>query len=504
MGTPGLQALLNSFASSLALVGTGAPTPGAPLALALSPDPLQVGLATPGSGLTRTTVLLKMLRFGDDSLPQPGGSIADFLAQANQVLGGQAMPAISVQLPGPALPGARIPVTQLSGGGGLNSLSGLTIAEDVPGSSTLTSQPSLGSDPATDKTGDVLSGVPGIVGVIESGLSQPLPLTVSLTWTFAVPGGPTAKVSNSSLSSLSVIPPIMFVDLGASTAFELMVSVTGTITVEGQSVSAPVDVPPTSFPFPGIPVPRLLGLFTWPLYGTQPAQGRSDPDQDSLLVMLPADSPLGGMASISSALTSLHSSVSPVLSLLGLPLPAGTISPFATQAELVGELTALVSGVGFLVEALARTASSGYSPVSIARANPTSASPVRGGLTDITQLWWHSYAFDTGHDYYHDNAQSFLWMAPPGSVCTVFRDTSFSSDPADPDQHGFLALTSGFTCLAGISDFRPHPSVVDPTLAPPGLGLSPASSASLTGFFTNEHPPTSEGDWAWTDSVRFT
>jgi hypothetical protein len=54
----------------------------------------------------------------------------------------------------------------------------------------------------------------------------------------------------------------------------------------------------------------------------------------------------------------------------------------------------------------------------------------------------------------------------------------------------------------GIPDFRPSPNGVDLTLSP--ASLTPNAGAALTGFFTNEHPPTSENDWAWTDSFQFT
>ena len=503
-----LQNLLNSFAAQIQLVSGGGSGPGSLITAALNPDPLQTGLIGGPLGLTRTNVLLKLLRFGDATLPDSGTSIAQFLQIAGQVLGGQAMPTVSVELPGPALPGARIPVTTLSGGASgvsVNPLNGLTIAQDVPPpASGLAPQPSLGQDPGTPSANDVLSGVPGIVGVIESGLTQPLPLSVSLTWTFTVTAGPpgiplpTPATVMNNLSSISVIPPVIFTDLTTSGLFTLQIGVTGTVTIPGMASITPVNISPApiSVQFPGIPVPRLLALFTWPLYGSQPAVGRSDPNQDSLLIMLPADSPLTDKTSIASAISSVQGAVGPVLSLVSGALAAGTVAPFASPASTVTLLTALLAGLNAPGGLLSAAASGGYTPLTIAKATGA----VRGGLSDITNLWWHSY-FPGGHDYYHDNAQSFLWLAPPTGSVTLFRDTRFSSDPSDPNDHGKMTLTTGATCLAGIPDFRPSPSVLDTTLSP--TSLTPNAGAALTGFFTNEHPPTSENDWAWTDSFLF-
>jgi hypothetical protein len=482
----------------------------------LSPDPLATGLQSAVSGLTRTTVLLKMLRFGDDALPDPGMSVTDFLGIAGQVLGGQAMPAISVELPAPALPGTRIPVEQLSGGGGLNSLAGLTIAEDVPPSATLPAQPRLGPDPTSsdkDKLDDVLAGVPGIVGVIESGLESPPPLRVSLDWTFTIlETQQSASVTQSGLSALGVLPPLLFVDLGADRIFTMRISVTGTITVPNPadpsnplaSASLPKALSVTA-QFPGIALPRLLGLFTWPHYGGQPAEGRTDPTQDSLLVLLPADSPLTGAASIVNAVQAVQQTLGPVTSLVTAPLSPTTVTPFATPLAIADQIGALLAGLTAVANALAKTSTdSDYRPVMTGKATaPSPSSSTRGGLGDITtsQYWWHYYAAG-GHDTYHDNAQSFLWLAPPGGQVVIYRDTGFQWGEGDVDQHGRLTLTTGSTCVAGIADFRPSPSTIDTTLSPTVAGLTVATSA-LDGWFTNEHPPTSESNWAWTDSVEF-
>jgi hypothetical protein len=514
---PTLQDLLNTFVSTISLVAGGGATPGALINAGLSPDPIQTGLVDAISGLTRTTVMLKMLRFKDSSLPDPGTSIIDFLAAAGQVLGGQAMPSISVQMPGPALPGARIPVKQLSGSPGPNLLNGLNIAEDVPASAALPSQPSLGQDPGTDTTNDVLSGVPGIAGVIESGLTTPTPLMVSLTWTFAVTNpdgspGPTATLASSTISALSLVPPIMFADLGSNPISIMTITVTGSVYVPNPAAptdptqalaSASISPPSVTVQFPGIPVPRLLGLFTWPLYGTEATSSDSNPDDSSLLLMFPADSPLTGVSAVTSAMNSARGAVAPIISLLSGPLSASTVTPFAPPAVVVGQLSALLSGFDSISNRLGVAAHNDYAPVTTLKATaPSPNSPTRGGLSDLNGIWWDKENFGLDHDYYHDHAKSLLWLAPSGGKVVIYRDSGFSWNPSNAQDHGRLTLTTGDTCLAGIADFRPHPSVIDSNLSPSLSGLNVATAA-LDGFFTNEHPPTSEDNWAWTDSMEF-
>jgi hypothetical protein len=515
---PGLQDLLNTLVSKITLVTGGGATPGALINAGLSPDPVQTGLVDAVSGLTRTTVLLKMLRFADSSLPDAGTSINDFLAIAGQVLGGQAMPQISVQMPGPALPGARIPVKQLSGSPGPNLFNGLNIAEDVPASVALPSQPSLGQDPGTDTTHDVLAGVPGIAGVIESGLATPTTLMVSLTWTFAVTNpdnspGPTATLANTTLSALSLVPPVMFADLGSNPIFSMVITVTGSVYVPDPT--APTDPTKALFlanlpsvltatvQFPGIPMPRFLGLFTWPLYGTEATSGDSNPDDSSLLLMFPADSPLTGVAAVTSAMNSVRGSVAPIVSLLSGPLSASTVTPFAPSAVVVGQLSALLTGFDSISNRLGVAAHGDYIPVTTLKAiAPSLNSPVRGGIRDLNGIWWDKETGGLDHDYYHDHAKSLLWVAPSGGTAVIYRDSGFSWDPSNAKDHGRLTLTTGGTCLAGISDFRPHPSIIDTALSP-SLGVLTPATAVLNGFFTREHPPTSEDNWAWTDSMEF-
>lgn len=510
-----LQDLLNTFASQITLPppGGGA-TAGALITVRLTPDPLKTVLGGV-PGLTRTTVLLKMLRFSDASLPGSGTAIADFVASAGQVLGGQAMPAISVELPGPALPGARIPVTQLSGGGGINSLAGLNITEDVPASATLPSQPSLGQDPATDTTHDVLSGVPGIVGVIETAVSPPTPLRVSLNWTFAVTNGPTATLNGVPISALSLVPPVMFADAGTTPAdssgnplFSMQITVKGAVYVPNPAdpanpgaalASMDINLGPATVSFPGIPIARFLCLFTWPRYGAEYTSGDTNPDDDSLLVMFPAGAPSLDPAA---AMSPVRQAAGPFLSLLGSPLGAGTVTPFASPAVVVQQLSALLAGLDSISSRLSVAFHGAYKPVVTTEASaPSPNSPTRGGITnDLNESWWDS---EPEHDYYHDHAKSFLWLAPPGGQVLIYRDKDYKwITEGSLNDHGRLVLTTGDTCLAAIAHFRPQPDTLDPNLSPNIPGLTPAS-AQRDGWFTNEHPPSSEDNWAWTDSVEF-
>jgi hypothetical protein len=56
--------------------------------------------------------------------------------------------------------------------------------------------------------------------------------------------------------------------------------------------------------------------------------------------------------------------------------------------------------------------------------------------------------------------------------------------------------------MAGIADCRPSPAIIDSNLSPSLAGLNVATAA-LDKFFTNERPPTTKDNWAWTDSMEF-
>jgi hypothetical protein len=272
--------------------------------------------------------------------------------------------------------------------------------------------------------------------------------------------------------------------------------------VSGTTLTSHLDVS-TTVQYPGIALPRLLGLFTWPTYGTQPADGRPDAVQDSLLLILPADSPLAADKNlIGSTLAAVQQMLGSALSLVSAPLPAGAIAPFGGPGAFVARLTPLLSALGILTTTLAKLPSDGYVPVNITKAiAPSAHSPVRGGVNDIRDnYYWHWY-FPGGHDAYHDNAQSFLLLAPPGGRAVIYCGHGYQAQADDGNHAATLTLTAGGTCLVGIKDFRPAPGVVDPVLSPGTVG--PLAAAQLVGRFTNEQPPTTERDSAWTNSFEF-
>lgn len=322
----GLKEQLDTFAQSLTVIAGGGATPGALITARLSPDPA-AGLVDSVPGGTRTTFLLKMLRFGDDTLPDAGTTIADFLAVAGQILGGQAMPALNVQLPGPALPGARIPVhtlTNTRAGALPTDLLGLNVTEDVPSSSTSPGQPSVGQASTTNLTQNVLAGVPGIVGVIETGIPKPTPIAVDVSWDCKVIETNVEAMAHSTSASVHIVPPVTFADLTESAVFTLSITATGTLTLPDPAdpahpITSTFATPSVDVHFPGIPLPRLLGLFTWPIYGTEATAHDADPDDSSLLLMFPADAPLSGVDSVMSALIQVRTTVAPILSLVSSP-----------------------------------------------------------------------------------------------------------------------------------------------------------------------------------------
>lgn len=141
-------------------------------------------------------------------------------------------------------------------------------------------------------------------------------------------------------------------------------------------------------------------------------------------------------------------------------------------------------------------------PANVTKASaPSQHSPVRGGVYDIRDnYYWHWYS-PGGHDAYHDNAQSFLFLAPPGGEVDIYCGHGYQEQADDGDHAALLRLITGGTCLVGVKDFRPAPGDVDPVLSP--NAVAPIATAVLDGRFTNELPPTTERDSAWTNSFEF-
>jgi hypothetical protein len=490
---------LNAVASSLSL-NAAPPNAGQPVSVSLSPDPTTMTISDAlTAGVQRVTALIKFVRFADDAMPDAGTTISDFVKTPGQVLGGQAVPAISVQLPGAALPGARIPVLnqdlQTSGTASLTNLSGLTItgptAQDVPqpAPGTLPTPPSLGpASSGDDPTRDLLAGIPGILAAIETGVADALKYSVSVTvtWTFGVTDSHgntvgTPLIINNGLAALTVIPPLVFSDLGMPQTFTLTITAQGHVAASSASVQfGPIS---TSVPFPAISIPRFAALCTWPKYGTQSTSDDNSPDDNSTLLLFPANTTLSGAQALDLALQQLRQTIASLTNLINTATAAVVILGDATAS--VALLGALDSALGFALGALERPLIAGHSdyiPLKTVFAAATTASPTFGGFADLNGIWWDSENAGIDHDYYHDHAKSWLVVGQPGASVVIHRGNNF-------DSGNKLTLVTGGACVVGVPDFRGAPSTFDPAFAVPGI---PPQQATLVGSLAN-----------WSDSVEF-
>src|SRR5205807_1150271 len=99
-------------------------------------------------------------------------------------------------------------------------------------------------------------------------------------------------------------------------------------------------------------------------------------------------------------------------------LDAATLSPFASVTTIADQLTALVAGLDKFSDRISVAPHGAYVPAMTWPATGTSAD-LRGGISDLNGIWWDAEWPD--HDYYHDHAKSFLWLAPPGGVTAIHR-----------------------------------------------------------------------------------
>lgn len=461
---------LDALAQTLTLVA-GPVQPGL-IRIQISPDPATLTLNDPTQEAGQTvTGFLKFVRFADEALPANGVDVSQYLAQVGNVLGGQLMQAIQVPLPGPALPGAQLPVSQVQidtrqTGSTLGDIhADVSVDSPVvgpPAGGALPVRPQLGDITGkTDKIHDLLAGVPGIVAQFETKVSNVLPLSVSATivWKLRlVNDGNWISLQAGPAASVEFLPTPLFSRLGPpvpSDEYEIEADVTlsvGTVqTTTPHALSLRVNIP-------RIPVPLLGGLFTWRSYGTQSSEGDTSPDDSSLLLMIPSDSPVSTVDSITSALSNLTDTLHTLRGALASPLDGVlTLLDSTEVTNIVGNLDASVTGIGIMLAALHYSVPGhpDFQPVTLARGAKDSGSDL-GEISDISVFYFDVEEAGLGHDRYHDHAKSALLIGKPDSQLELDYEKSFDGRQAQ------LTLTAGPALFVGVRDFKHAADTTDP------------------------------------------
>jgi len=351
--------MLRSLAASFSITrqGEGGVQAGAPLAFGLNPRSLDLKLPTVLDAPLSLSFVTKSVRFVDALMPPgsnpllPGSDALDtYATDASKVLGGQPVADVQIPLPGPSLPGAIPPVTQIN----IAEALGIAVAEavgvavstvaGVPNPVVVTppsvtaptvtvpnvtqtvqsipvggTVPTIGAPhltPGTPAATDALSGVPGLLGRVVG----TLPLLVSLPVSFTVrwkiideatnkeaTAGQVQFLSGVDEPDLRLVFGPVFVEMTDLTTVPVArFKVTATVNLTLGDVSESVDLPGTTVLVPQVPVPTIAILYQAVNFGGY------------TLVFVPANSPLDPASnpriSTAQALDLLRGALAPLLS----------------------------------------------------------------------------------------------------------------------------------------------------------------------------------------------
>ena len=348
-----IAATLRSLAAGLSIVrhSEGTVQPGALLTFELTPRSFDVRLPTILDAPLSLSFVSKSVRYADALMPPVADKIEMYVNDPTQVLGGQPVADVGIALPGPSLPGAIPPTTQINVAEALGVATanavGIAVttvtgtvtppvvsppavsppAVTVPTvTQTVTSTPlpsgpapTVGSPkltPAEAVAGDALSGVPGLLGRVVGTLPLlvTLPVSISVRWaivdaaTGAAPAAGTYELrSGLDAPDLRILFNPIFTeltDLVAPPVARFLVMATVTLSLGSESVTH--DLPPVTVLVPQVPVPTIAILYQFTDFGGY------------TLVFVPANSPidplLGPQTAVQNAINTLRNALAPLLS----------------------------------------------------------------------------------------------------------------------------------------------------------------------------------------------
>ena len=329
-------AILDSLAQGLSAVrdGTGPVSSGQTVHFHTVPTTLSLQVPVLLDGAVDLAFLTKSVRFADAAFPST--DLVSYLQNPATILGGLPVPTLQVPMQGPTLPGAIPPATQVN----VNVLpAGPFLPPRVADSAPAVQLPTM--TPSAVNPRDVLSGVPGLLGALAGTIPIPalLPVQVSVTWSIhkadgtPAPADSYAQAPGGNASGTDVffiffglVQPLTTTGLAPST---FLVVATVTLTVGTTSVS--VSLPAIPVVVPGIPIPTLMLLSNSQSFGVN----NVGDDDMARMVMVPADSPIGDLASLTNVINGTVLPVLQQLSFLPTP-PAWAPGLLGTLGQLLG------------------------------------------------------------------------------------------------------------------------------------------------------------------------
>jgi hypothetical protein len=372
----------------------------------LSPDLSKLTVPALMPGDVTLSWLAKSVRFGD-ALPAPIGtdgmgnplslaeSLKDYLVAAN-VIGGTPIAGVQIPVEGPPLKGAIPPIAT---------------PVPIPNSpATLPNVPPLA--PNAPAAGDVLSGIPGLLGQIAGTIPVLVsaPVTMSVTW--QVTNGASVLAEGTdylapqgiSGANIQLIFAPVFQELGNEGLSTL--TITATVTLHALTESVVVTPPPLTVIVPDVGIPRVFVGFRHANFAPQ-----SGGDSGFAFVMIPGGYPFRTFDQLSQVLTTLQTTLANLHSFL-------TIAGFLT-------------GLGQLIDA-----------VPTQPALQFRAADQIGDLEDVVfeSHWYGDYDAD-------EEISSALFIGVPGSAFEIFNEDDFD------DSDGKITLTTGAQMWAALTNF---------------------------------------------------
>ncbi len=421
--------MLNAIGAGISLTRDGGTTvlAGQPVHVHVtSPDLSKLSVPVLMPGDVTLSWLAKSVRFGDP-LPAPIGtngmgqpksladSLKDYLVAAN-VIGGTPIAGVQIPVEGPPLKGAIPSTTTI--GVGISTIAGNVtppnvVANPVPvpnSPATLPNVPPLA--PNAPAAGDVLSGIPGLLGQIAGTIPVLVtaPVTLSVTW--AVKNGDTVLAEGTGFlapqglsgANIELIFAPVFKELGKEKSSTL--TITATVTLHALTESVVITPTPLTVVVPDVGIPRVFVGFRHANFAPQ-----SVGDSGFAFVMVPGGYPFRTFDQLSPVLTTLQT----------------TLSNLHSFVEIAGFLT----GLGQLVDAVPTQPSLQFR-----------AADQIGDLEDV--VFESHFLGDYDAD---EEISSALFIGVPGSTFEIFNEDDF--DASD----GRITLTTGTQMWAALKSF---------------------------------------------------
>jgi len=376
--------------------------------------------------------LTKSVRFADAAFPTK--ALTDYLQDATTILGGRPVPTVDVPLQGPTIDGAIPPASTVN----VNVASTTAVLPPrVTSAVPDIALPNMGVPAPSSDNG--LSGVPGLLGALAGTIPIPAlaPVQLAVTWRIEkvdgspAPSGSYAQVPGGSASGTDVFF-LFFGDLQeltqtGPTPTTFLVIATVTLTVPN-ATPVTLDLPAIPIVVPGIPIPTLMLLSNATNFGVSNVLD----DDMARMVMVPSNSRIASLASLTNALNSM---VVPVIQQLSI-LP----TPPWWAPGLLGTLGQLVSLV------------TSYTPVGDRYPLPV---VVADRVPDASAIDYSSGWFDN----FDEEDRSVLLLGIPG--------TKLSLSSEDDLQGNRMDITTGSALFVILNDLG-KPTEFVPGTAPPG------------------------------------